>query len=483
MEVKRAWLKTMDRSGCDESNNYIIKKYCQGYNNYMTLKLLRILTIVSPVIFIGLFELARHYLFIEENPMIIGNVILLTAVTVAAFFFSRYIFGIIDKTQKDNLRRNEELKTLNSVAYDINKSLNLDVVLRKALSRVIETTHADSGEILLLDDDKKIVERVMSSGFFSEEVNRNTYFTSGEFSLAYKAIVEQGLLIHDLNRDDRFSENQLIRKEFRSLIAVPLLHESNSIGVVLVASITPGHFNDNDLQLLNNMGYQISLAVENARLHEQVKEIGTIEERERIAREMHDGIAQVLTFVGMKSQAARQFLITGQTENANDQLLRLEEVARDLYADVREVILGLRSNISATKDMASNLKEYLSRFSHMSNIKTELEITDGSIFSLPSSSQTQILYIIQEALSNIRKHAKANNAHVTISNCDSRIEITVSDDGRGFSTSSAKQNGFPHFGIQIMKERMNSMGGNLEIKSRLGEGTKVVLALPIEKEI
>lgn len=188
----------------------------------MALKLLRIFTIVSPVIFIGLFELTRHYLFVEENPMLIGNIILLTAVTVAAFFFSRYIFGIIDKSQKDSLRRNEELKTINSVAYDISKSLNLDVVLHKALSRVIETTRADGGEILLLDENNKIVKRVMSSGFFLEDINDNTSFASGEFSLVYKTIIEQGLLVYDLHRDNRFSENQSIQKEFCSLIAVYL---------------------------------------------------------------------------------------------------------------------------------------------------------------------------------------------------------------------------------------------------------------------
>jgi nitrate/nitrite-specific signal transduction histidine kinase len=368
------------------------------------------------------------------------------------------------------------------VALDVNKSLNLDEVLRKALSRVVQRTRRDSGEILLLDDNGELVERVISPEYPLEAVIDTNSFTSGEDFLVNIAIDEEGTLVSDLSLDERFSKSSLAQKGYSSLVAVPLIHESNVVGIMVVTSLTPGHFNDGDMQLLNNMCYQISIAIENARLHEQVKEISTIEERERIARQMHDGIAQVLSYVGTKSQAARQLISTGHIENARDQLLQLEEVAQDLYGDVREAILGLRSNISTNKDMVSNLKEYISRFTQMSNIKIELEIEDGSNLSLSSSSQTQIIHIIQEALSNIRKHAKASHAHIQLSSDDRRVEITVSDNGKGFNTTDIKQDGWPHFGLQTMKERASTIWGNLEIISKPGEGTKVVLTVPIKQE-
>jgi nitrate/nitrite-specific signal transduction histidine kinase len=449
----------------------------------MTLKLLRIFTIVGPAIFVGLFELVRHYIFVEENPMLVGNLILLAAFTIVAFFFSRYIFGVIEKTQRDNVRRNEELKALNSVALDINKSLSLAAVLHKALSRVIQTTRADGGEILLLDDKGKLVERLVSSEFLLEMVQDENSLSFEEDTLANLATVQKGFLLSDLSHDARLSESSLAQNGVRSLAVVPLIHENNTLGVVLVISLNSGQFNGNDLWLLNNMGYQISMAIENARLHEQVREIGIMEERERIAREMHDGIAQVLSYVGTKSQAARQLISTGQVENAKSQLLQLEDVTDDLYGDVREAILGLRSTISLEKNMMSNLKEYISRFGHMSNVKTDLEIRDNSVLSLPSSFQTQIIYIIQEALSNIRKHAKASHAHVQISTRDGQMEVTVSDDGTGFDPSHGKQDGWPRFGLQTMKERANSIGGTLDISSIVGEGTKVVLTVPMKQEM
>jgi nitrate/nitrite-specific signal transduction histidine kinase len=447
----------------------------------MTLKLLRIFTIVAPVIFVVLFELVRHYIFVEENPMLAGNLALLAAVTIAAFFFSRYIFGVIEKTQRENLRRNEELKTLNSVALNINKSLNLQVVLHQALSRVMQTIHADGGEILLLDDKGELVERLVSSEFPSEIVRDRTSFSSEEDALVNLITSQKRMLVSDLSHDVRLFGSPLAQRGLRSLAAVPLIHESKNIGVILVTGLAPGRFNDDDLRLLNSMGCQITIAVENARLHEQVKLIGTIEERERIAREMHDGIAQVLSYVGTKSQAARELISTGQAENAKSQLLQLEDVAQDLYGNVREAILGLRSTISIEKDMISNLGEYISHFSQMSNVKTDLEIKDNSVLSLPSSSQTQIIHIIQEALSNIRKHAKANHAHVQITTGDNQIEIIVSDNGKGFDPSRIENDGWPHFGLQTVRERASSIGGALDISSTCGEGTRVALTVPLKQ--
>ncbi len=198
---------------------------------------------------------------------------------------------------------------------------------------------------------------------------------------------------------------------------------------------------------------------------------------------MHDGIAQVLSYVGTKSQAARQLISTGQAEHAKDQLLQLEGVAQDLYNDVREAILGLRSTISAEKDMTSTLKEYILNFSQMSNVRADLEITDNSILSLPTTSQIQITRIIQEALSNVRKHAKASHAHVQISANSNRLEISVADDGKGFDVSNVKHDGWPHFGLQTMKERSDSIGGILDIRSTSGEGTKVIITIPVNQEV
>jgi hypothetical protein len=196
----------------------------------MALKLLKILTIFAPVIFIELFELARHYLFVEENPMLIGNLILLAVVTVVAFFFSRYIFGVIEKTQKDNLRRNEELTALNSVALAVSESLIPEVVLHRALDSVIQTTRANAGEILLLDEKRKAVGRHVSVGFTPETTQDKASLSIEQNILVTLNISGKGMLVPDLSKDARLSESSIAKRGFCSLVSAPLTSGNSTIG-------------------------------------------------------------------------------------------------------------------------------------------------------------------------------------------------------------------------------------------------------------
>ena len=128
----------------------------------MSLKALKIVTILAAPIAIGLFELARHSVFVEEQPMIMGNLIIFVSVLVAAFFYSRFIFGIIERMQRESRRRNQELAALNSVALAVSESLNLDVVLYRALDKVLQVTATEAGEIFLLDEEtQEMVQRAL----------------------------------------------------------------------------------------------------------------------------------------------------------------------------------------------------------------------------------------------------------------------------------------------------------------------------------
>jgi len=232
------------------------------------------------------------------------------------------------------------------------------------------------------------------------------------------------------------------------------------------------------MQLLTNMSNQIGIAIENARLHEKAQGVATLEERERIAREMHDGLAQVLSYVNTKSQAARQFISSGQEVQAETQLRELEEIAQGMYADVRESILDLRTTASPQKDIVSTLKEYVLRFGQLSGIRTSMEINNGGLLSLPATTELQVIRIIQEALTNVRKHAEAGHAWVMISTDNDHVEIVVKDDGNGFNVSSSGQMDWPKFGLQSMRERAESIGGKLDIRST-SKGTEVHLIIPL----
>ncbi len=445
----------------------------------MSLKTLRIVTILAPATFVALFELLRHRIIIEQQPMIIGNVAVFAGLLVGAFFFSRFIFRIIERMQRESLRRNQELAALNSVALAVSESLNLDVILYRALDKVLQVTATDAGEIFLQErQTQEMVQRV-HSGLFPEAFQEKTRFRKGEGFAGAVAQSGEPIVVEDVSQDHRLLRNKIKESGFRSLVSVPLKSKNAVIGVINLATLTPRRFTDEDMQLLANIGNQIAVAIENARLHEQVQDMAALEERERIAREMHDSLAQVLSYVSTKTQAARQLLATGHKAQAETHLKELETIAQDAYDDVREVILGLRSTDSFQKGIVSTLKEYIFRFSQLSKIKAELEISDGRPPVLPRTIELQVIRIIQESLTNVRKHAKANHAWVRFVTKGEQVEIVIEDNGQGFDSTRMRRGDWPQFGLQTMKERAESVRGTLDVKSTPGKGTKVTLRVPL----
>ena len=411
--------------------------------------------------------------------MTIGNLIIFFSVLVCSFFLARFIFGIIERMQRESLHRNQELATLNSVALVVNESLNLDVVLYRALDKLLETTGAEAGEIFLTDEHtQKMVQRV-HSGILLEGFYEQTRFRTAEGFIGAVAEAGKPIVVDNISQDRRLLRNEVKERGLDVMVGVPLKSKNTVIGVIILATLSRKRFTPEDTQLLLSIGNQIAVAIENARLHEKVQGMAALEERERIAREIHDGFAQVLSYVNTKTQAARQVLASGQQAQAEAYLKELEDIARDAYADVREAILGLRSTDVLQKGIIPTLKEYVLRFSQLSNVKTELEVSDGAVQSLPATTELQIIRIIQESLTNVRKHARASHAWVRISSKDGHTEIVIEDDGQGFDPSRVKRENWPRFGLQTMRERTESVRGSLDIISAPGRGTKVILTVPL----
>jgi signal transduction histidine kinase len=164
---------------------------------------------------------------------------------------------------------------------------------------------------------------------------------------------------------------------------------------------------------------------------------------------------------------------------ANDYLVELEDVAQELYTDTREAILGLRTAISGDRNMVSALTEYVTRFNQMHNIKTELTIDEHPIPSLSPPVELQVVRIVQEALSNVRKHAEATRATIKIIAGDEEITIAIKDNGKGFNTDKVGEVDWTKFGLKNMKERADSIHSNLFIESNPQSGTKVTLSIPL----
>ncbi len=214
----------------------------------------------------------------------------------------------------------------------------------------------------------------------------------------------------------------------------------------------------------------------------QVRQRAILQERDRIARELHDGVAQLLGYVNTKAVAARLMVQRGDTDGAQGLLRQLEVAAQEVFTDVRAAILGLKATGSPGLVFPENLAQYVERFRELSGLPVEMEIGQVELPQpVPAETELQLLRITQEALANSHKHSGAGRAQVRVDITEEYVQLRVEDDGVGFDPSDAKGNGRPHFGLSTMRERAEAIDGQLTIDSQPGKGTTVTVRAPLSR--
>jgi PAS domain S-box-containing protein len=220
-----------------------------------------------------------------------------------------------------------------------------------------------------------------------------------------------------------------------------------------------------------------------AQIIEQQRVVATLRERERLARELHDGIGQVLGYVSMQVQTALKWVRDGDKEKAESIMGRIAEVSKDVHADVRESILSLRAGSDQNWSLIPTLKKYIDRFQANYGIRIDFSISDGiGENTFDSAVEVQVLRVIQEAMTNCRKHSGAHYLKIGVELDGSKASITINDDGKGFDADQFEHGDSGHFGLVFMRERMEQIGGSLEIDSIPGGGTVLKLDIPIQKQ-
>ncbi len=219
-----------------------------------------------------------------------------------------------------------------------------------------------------------------------------------------------------------------------------------------------------------------------AHLLQQERALATHEERRRLARELHDGLAQTLGYVNVEVEAVRKLYSEGQVVAADGHLAHMAAVAKDAVADVREYILNTKAT-SPEEGLIANLRQNLRLLGQNHRIDTELTIGTGLEEDLLEPTvQIQLQRILQEALTNVRKYAAASRVRVDFQRQNDHLVVTVEDDGRGFDLDSLPGLGSGGFGLSIMGERAQEVAGSVQVRSIPGQGTKVTVRVPVNQE-
>jgi len=266
----------------------------------------------------------------------------------------------------------------------------------------------------------------------------------------------------------------------RQCISVPIVSGNQALGAMFVILRGPLPVEGRTVDMMVAIGQQVGAALETARGHEATETVAVLQERNRVALELHDGLAQVLGGIVLKAQIVQGLLSRGELMVAQAELGDLRAAAAEAFREVREAILDLRTTIGPNRSFFDTVREYVRRFSSQNRLPVQLNLPEDNLFPFGAAAQVQVLRILQEALNNVRKHAPDSQVVVTFVPDSAGMRMIVEDDGPGFDPSKVVKG--KHLGLESMAERAKSIGADFQLETTLGEGTRVIITLPRESQ-
>lgn len=361
--------------------------------------------------------------------------------------------------------RTRELETL----YEVNTMMrrhvdDLDSTLLQILRNTIEACAAEAGAILL---------RGESEDAFEARVTVPQSFTIAESHTIERLVSQRrgAVQVSDLKG---FGDSDAAG----SLTAIPMIVDDDVLGVLCLAHARREMLSERQLHLLSAVSGQVALIIQNARYYARLESYAILEERSRLAREMHDGLAQGLGYLNVKAQHALRRLRQQRVTDAEDDVAEIRGVVQGLYSEVRTAIEGLRTSFDPDKPFVTNVETYVATLSTRTDTALRVEIDEA--VDLPASVAVHVLRIIQEALTNVIRHAEATECVVCLAEDDRAVTVTIRDDGCGFDPSATVADS--RFGIESMRERARMLGGQLDISSERQRGTTVSVRLPVIRD-
>jgi signal transduction histidine kinase len=357
--------------------------------------------------------------------------------------------------------------------------LTVDVVLQLIVDRVRELVGARYAALGILADDHRRIDRFITSGITPEQRRLLGDPPQGHGLLGL--IIKEGrsLRISDIGAHPASYGFPANHPPMTSLLGVPVRLKNRTIGNLYLTDKTDApEFSDDDQRLVELFAAHAGIAIENARLHEAVQYLAVVDERERIGKDLHDGIIQTLYAIALSLEDVPD-LMAEDVNAASATVDRAIDTLNRAIADLRQFVVGLRPETIDQTDFTGLLAALVDQVRQNNVVEVELEVPDHRI-DLPAHARSELLQIAREALSNIARHAHATTARITVRREDDRLLLEVADDGVGFDTSSAVPRG--HLGLSNMRARAGALGGALEVGSG-GPGTTIIVTVPLRDTV
>jgi len=371
--------------------------------------------------------------------------------------------------------KRERLQALYEVTALVAGATTLDELANGFVARITRIAHADAAVVRWSDEANRRYLMIAAEGLPEAMTEREQCIDAGacRCGVADPAPHLRVIPIHGAGE----AQPQCARFGFATLVTVPVRLHARTTGELDLLFHNERTLSEAEHSLLEALASHFAGAMENLRLNALEMEAAVSQERTLLARELHDSIAQSLAFLRIQVQLMRDALAGGDAREIDRVLAEIDAGVRESYGDVRELLLHFRTRANA-EDIEPALATTLRKFEHQSGVPARLRM-QGHGLPLAPDLQIQVLHIVQEALSNVRKHARASRVWVDVEQ-QPRWRFEVRDDGIGF-THAPGAIGETHVGLRIMRERAERIGAALEVMSTPGRGTSIILTLPAQR--
>ena len=373
---------------------------------------------------------------------------------------------IQDRTQilkKQNL----DLEALYSADEKMLRVLTQDEILQALVDVAVDVLQADKCAVFTANSTYGEYSMRVSRGFCLE-AGDTADFVQSQQKILKKVAVGEALIIHDTMNDPGWQQGQsaiaqvMSDESVRSLMYIPIKVQNAALGVFNVCSSQAGVFDEDRQRLFTSLVQRAALSIENSRLFERTKHIAVLDERNRLAQELHDSAKQK-AFAALAQLGAAKKKVSNNHGNATEHLVEAEKIVSEVIRDLTFLIQESYPKGLKERGLAASVRDYAFTWESRCSIQLNLSILDER--RLPLQVEQVLYRIVQEGLSNIARHSQATQADVHIVYQESEIQIRIGDNGRGFDLPSTS-NGL---GLQLIHERLESIGGQVEIQSRPGD--------------
>lgn len=374
----------------------------------------------------------------------------------------------------------ETIEALDDATRAITEVLDLETVLQLIVDRVAALADARYAALGIADANNRM-ERFITTGFTHEQRSAIGHLPVGRGLLGLIIREGRSYRIPEIAAHPDSSGFPAHHPPMRSLLGVPINVSGRPVGnLYLTDKQGTAEFSPADQRIVELFARHAGIAIENARLHERLGALRVVAERERIGRDLHDGVIQGLYAVGLSLEDVERLV----TESPPEAVARVDAAIDAIHrsiADIREFVIGLRPSMTGA-GLASGIAALAdgTRLTTTIDVETRIIASAADLSKIDDEVRHDLLHVVREALSNVARHARASRVDVEITRVDEGLRLLIADNGIGFDPAALAEGG--HHGLVNLRERAAAAGGRLEIDSQPGRGARLVITIPIEDE-